>query len=443
MTFVKSMIITSVIGFSVLMVTMFIGIKYYVDKNSTSSNVQTQTLVDKEEQPKVEYSSNMLALVRKITEDNLIAFDIEKGQVIDKNITVATKVSDGYGAAIPLASIQPGDIVEVTFQQDKQKILCINKTSRSWIKPDISGIVVDPINSKLTIGKKVYNFTRDAMIFKENGRTISPSFVGEYDILELQGVEDTVWSIEVLKSAASIELIDLPKTEGMLEIDRTRMIPLHKITEPISITPGKHKILIDIEGYESIAREINVIPEERYQISLKSAKEAFTELNLIVANQEADYTVEIGDNTFKKGDKISVKQDKYTIIVKSEGYKDWQQEVKLNEKAYDLNVMLQKEEDETTSPDPDSTNGTVTNGGTNNTNNSVGATYTINISSEPAGAYVYIGGIYRGQTPYKTTLPVGDYAVLLEKDGYETYNTNIIIDNSDNQNSFLYVLTKQ
>lgn len=429
------MIITSVIGFSVLMITMFIGIKYYVEKNGTSSNIQADTLIDTQE-TKVEYSSTVLALVRKITEDNLVAFDIEKKQVLDKNITVTTKISDGYGAAIPLASIQPGDIVEVIFQPDKQKILAINKTSRSWIKPDISGVVVNSLDNKIIIGKKAYDFTADTMVFKENGRQISPSFVGEYDILQLQGVEDTVFSIEVLKSAASIELIDIKETDGMLEIDRTRMIPLHKIKEPISITAGRHKVLINMKGYESITKEINVIPEERYQISLKDVKEAFTELNLIVADQKADYTVQIGDKTFRKGEKISVKQDKYTITVRAEGYNDWQQEIELDRALYDLKIIMQKVVDETTTPSGTNTDGT-------NTNNNTNANYTINISSEPAGAYVYIGGIFKGETPYRTTLPIGDYAVSLEKDGYETYNTNIIIDNSDNQNSFLYVLTKE
>jgi len=440
-TFVISMIITSVIGFSVLMITMFIGIKYYVDKNDTISNVQADMKVDAQE-PKVEYSATVLALVEDITEDNLVALDIEKKQKIDKTITIATKISDGYGQVVPLTSIQRGDIVEVILQLDKQKILSINKTSKSWIKSDISGVIVDPQMQTVTIGKKAYSYTSDTMVFSQNSRQISPSFVGEYDILKLQGIDDSVWSIEVLKSAASIELLDIPKVEGMLEIDRTRMIPLNKITEPVSITPGKHKVLIVIKGYEPITKEINVIPEENFQISLKDAKEAFTEISLIVADQEADYTVQVGDKIFKKGEKISVKQDKYKIIVRAEGYKDWQQEIELDTEIYDLKVALQKEVEETVVPEPEDTGGTIPEDTTNNSN-VPNQSYTINISSDPSGAYVYIGGIYKGQTPYKTTLPIGDYAVSLEKDGYQNYTTNIIIDNSDNQNSFLYVLTKE
>jgi hypothetical protein len=433
-TFVKSMIITSVIGFSVLMIMMFVGIKYYVDKSGTSNSVQAASLADKQE-TKVEYSTTVLALVKQITQEKLVAFDIETKQMMYKSITVSTKVSDGYGGVIPLASIKEGDIVEVVFQTDKEKILSINKTSRSWIKPDLTGIKINTADNQVIIGKKPYKYTKDTLIFKENNRQISPTFLGEYDLLELQGVGDDIWSIKILKSASSLQILDFPTEEGMLEIDRTRMIPLKDLEEPIKLTAGKHKILITMKGYEPVTTEIELIPEENYVISLKDIKEAFTDLNVIVTNTVTDYTVQIADKTYAKGEKISLKQDKYTVLIKAEGYKDWEQELELDQTTYDLKVTLEQIIDETNVPD------TGNEGNVDNGTETSNASYTINISTDPSAAYVYIGGVYKGQTPFKTTLPVGDYTVSLEKKGYETYNTTIIIDNSDNQNSFLYHLT--
>ena len=441
--FIKSMIITSIIGFSVLMITMFIGIKYYVDKNETSHNIKQadKALIDTEE-PKVEYSNNVIALVKNIQEDRLIALDIEKEQLVDKNITTATKVSDEYGGVIPLSSVQPGDIVEVVFQPDKQNILSINKTSRSWIKKDISGVIINSTANEAVIGKETYKLTEDAFLFKEGGLSISPSFIGEYDIVQVQGIENTIWSIKVLKSGASIELLDIPSEEGLLEIDRTRMIPLKEVIGPVGITSGKHKILVNIKGYEELVKEVTLTPEENYQISLKGMKEAFTELKLGVANVGIDYTVQVGDKLFQKGQKISVKQGKYKVAVKAEGYEDWVQELEFDTPIYDLNVMLQKEAEETTEPDTtDTTNPSGETANNDNTSNASNGSYTVNISTDPSGAHVYFGGVYKGETPFKATLPIGDYAVSLEKDGFQTYNTTIIIDNSDNQNSFLYVLT--
>lgn len=457
------MIITSIIGFSVLMVTMFAGIKYFVDKNGTSMNIKQVSAPAALQEPKVEYSSNFIALVRSVTDDELIAFDIEKNQEMNKKITVTTKVSDGYGGAIPLSSIEPGDIVEVIFQEEGQKVLSINKTSKSWIKSDISGVTVNAAAEKAVIGRKTYKLAKDAMLFRENGMSLGADFIGEYDVLKIQGIEDTVWSIKMQKSASSIELTDVPSGEGRLEINRTRMIPLEEVAGPISVVSGRHKIVVNIEGYKPFVQEINLMPEERLTISLKEMKEAFTELKLAVASGDAAYSVQVGDKSFIKGQKIVVRQGKYEVTIKAEGYKEWKQNLELNADTYDLNVVLQKEAEEkepsasdglnapdsttvNTSPavpvnnNPDNTAG---NSSSNNTGNAGNGSYTVNISTDPSGAYVYIGGIYKGETPFKATLPVGDYAVSLEKDGYKTYNTTVIVGSGSNQNSFLYVLTPE
>ena len=160
------MIITSVIGFGVLMVMMFIGIKYYIDKNGTSSNIQVSTRGDAPE-PKVEYSSTVLGLVKKISQDELIAFDIEKKREMTRSISSTTKISDGYGGAIPLSSIQQGDLVEIIFLPDKVGVLAINKTSRTWVKPDLSGVLVNTSNDEVIIGKKAYAFSDKTMIFND------------------------------------------------------------------------------------------------------------------------------------------------------------------------------------------------------------------------------------------------------------------------------------
>ena len=65
---------------------------------------------------------------------------------------------------------------------------------------------------------------------------------------------------------------------------------------------------------------------------------------------------------------------------------------------------------------------------------------TITVSSEPEGANVYVDGELKGVTPYMLTLDNGTYDIRLEKVGYDTYKTNIILDGSNDQSVFLYPL---
>ncbi|MCK4260650.1 MAG: PEGA domain-containing protein [Halanaerobiales bacterium] len=57
----------------------------------------------------------------------------------------------------------------------------------------------------------------------------------------------------------------------------------------------------------------------------------------------------------------------------------------------------------------------------------------LNITSEPTGADVYINGEYKGQTPLYiggvvTGLEKGEYTILFEKEGYESIEKSIIVD---------------
>lgn len=422
------MIITAVIGLSVLMIMMFIGIKYYVNKNDNSA-LKVSNEINKKE-PKVEYSSNSIALVRSLTSNELVAFDTEAKTQITRPINQSTKFSDAYGNAIPLHTIKPGDLVELVFQPDREKILAINKTSKTWEKPRLDSIKMDVTKRQIEIAKTIYQFTDDTLFFNTEGRSISANLIGEYDVLTLQGIADTVWSVKVLEQTAQIALIDLPSVEGRIEINRSRMIALKDLAGPIQITPGTHKLVIDITGYESVVQDITLDSGEYREISLKDAKEAFASLNIHVTNQIENYIIKVGDNTFNKGDVISVKQGEYQVLVEATGYKPWTRTLKLDGSNDYLTITLEQEVEQT--QQPEQTQPVQSN-----------PVYAINISTEPAGAYVYIGGVYKGQTPFTTSVPVGDYDILLEKAGYQNYYTSIIIDNSDSRNNFLYVLTPE
>lgn len=51
----------------------------------------------------------------------------------------------------------------------------------------------------------------------------------------------------------------------------------------------------------------------------------------------------------------------------------------------------------------------------------------INIYSNPSGAQVYINDKYEGNTPLTLSLLPGNYRVVLKKEGYEDYYTNIVV----------------
>lgn len=432
--FVKSIIIASSVALCVLMIIMFAGIKYYISQKSngsTSSNNTREEIATST--PQVEYTSTLLVMVKEIDEDHIFAYDIENNIGIDKTLNIATTINDAYGGAIPLESIHKGDIVEITYSDEQEKVISISKTTRSWTKTNVSGAIVSDDIKQLKIDGTVYNYNSNILVLRDGSVESNMSFIGAYDVLDIQGIDNTIWSISIKKVAATLELTDLPTKDGQLEIDIKTVIQLSDITGPISITPGTHKILVSMKGYETVIENVEIGQGEAYEYSLKDTPKAYTQIIPAVSAGDKIYTVKLAGNTYKKGDQIKVQQGDYDVVIAAEGYYTWTGKISCTKPTYSLRVNLKEIPTETEAPEESTAEEAEV--------SAAKESYTINISTDPTGAKVYLDGVYKGTTPYKVTLPVGDYSVLLEKDGYEIYTTSIIIDGSDEQNSFLYVLT--
>ena len=314
------MIIVSVLGLIILMVVMFMVIRTYTQDKSVGSYVQTEELVKKND-AKVEYSTTLLVLVEKITEDKIVGFDIENKAKVSRKITEGTRISDMYGSAIPVTQIKTGDIIEVVYQNEKEKVISIGKTSKvkSWKK--ITGVTIDHTNQQINIGGTAYPYIDDTMVFQNNGRKTNLSFVTPFDVVSIQSVDDIIWSITINEEAGSITVTDTPNTEGSLEIDRTRTFKLDELKNNIiNVIPGNHSILLQMKGYEMIKEDIVIAPGENYKISLKDAPIAYTNINPLVSSGIEEYTIKIGDKVYNKGEEIKLQQGTYEVQAEAEEY---------------------------------------------------------------------------------------------------------------------------
>lgn len=429
-----------------LMIVLFIIVQSYVSKN-TRSNTSTIIQEDSVEQT-VELSEAFIVLVEKITDDHIMGYDINNEKVFSKVINEAVKVSDAYGKVLPLGQIKAGDIIEVNYQSQKDQVISIGKSSlvHNWSK--ISGVTVDTEEKLISIGGKSYTYTDELLVVDHNGLRSSISKVGPYDIVSLQAIDDMIWSIKIEEASASLNIAQLPTSNGQIEIDNSRLIMFKDVTEPIKLVPGEHKIVIKMRGYMPITTEITVEANEVYEMILQDAEKAYTVIRPNIVSSNKDYaieecTIKVGDKTYKYGEEIKVQQDTYKIEINALNHKKRIITVYLENPTWTPTVELTaiEVEDEVVQDEAGATSSTssATTGNSEETNASADAR-TITINTDPAGANVYIDGAFKGITPYTLDLEDGTYTILLEKTGYELCSTNILVDGSDNQGSYLYQL---
>lgn len=429
--FVRNIIIVSVVGLIILMVALFATLQTFLGKQNHKIDIEEP--VQEEAMTLVEVSETRMILVSEISEEQVIGHDIKDNRIFNKKISETVRISDAYGKVLPITQIKKGDMIEVSYQEEKGHVVAISKSIQVQTYRRINGITVDKVSKQINIGGTNYAYTDHTMVIGADGEEIDIGQIGPFDSVSIQILHGTVWSMILEEMVASINMVDLPTQNGQIEIDNSRLIPFKDITEPIKLTPGSHKIIIKMEGYVTISETLTVTSGEVYEMSLADAEIAYTTIQPRITTKATDYTIKVGDKTYAKGEKIKVPQDEYLIEINAEGYEKWSRKVKLEKDIYTLNATLilikdESEEEEGQKAEEEANNE---------------ESRTIVLNTDPAGAKVYINGEYKGNTPYTTILPNGSYSVLFEKEEYMVYGTNIVLSNNDDQSNFLYVLTPQ
>lgn len=436
------MIITSVIGCMALLVILLIGIKYFIQATTPSHQSVTSTQLEHDQ---IFYITTT-GVIKEITQESITYLDLDKVENITYKIKPTTKIQDAYENSIDYENMQVGDVVEIVYQPQKQNLVCIRLSKEAFKKSHMSHLKIDRSNRTVTIGSKVYYYNGQTNIVDQMNNPINMHQISDYDVLELKGIKDDIYFIQVTEKESYLKLGQLPIYEGVLEIDRTRQIPVKEYLSIIPLTPGEHQITLQLKGYKPVVTTLTMESGTTLEYIPEDIERLEATLVVQVTNVEEDYVIKVGDSLYHRGDTIKVPTDRYVVEVSAEGFKPYQQELNLEEGVKVLQIALvplaqveeTKLEEQTQTEDQvkDQTN-TYTEE-TNETHTPID--YKINISSEPIGAMIYIDGQSKGVTPFKSTLPVGEHTIIIKKEGYKDYETNILIDHSDDQNSYLYTL---
>ena len=186
----------------------------------------------------------------------------------------------------------------------------------------------------------------------------------------------------------TVKIISKPDDAEIL-VDGKKMA--EKTPAEVSLKQGSHVIKIAKAGYTN--------SEKTIQVTRKTSQELSFSLELIPGILSINVDP-VGAKVYINGDykgasplNISLKGGKYKLKISMEGFKDYTSDI------------------------------TIASGKTKTISFSLLSSLgTLNISSTPSYASVYINSVYKGTTPLTLSLPEGSFKIVLKKDCYTDYS---------------------
>ncbi len=168
----------------------------------------------------------------------------------------STDIKDAYGKAISAGQLKCGNIVNVVYDSNTDKIESIEISKEFFEIKGVTGVNVSKTGKTLAYGKSTYSYSDYTLAFDKED-TMNISDVSPEDVITLRGIGNKVYSITLEKGHGTIKLSGYTQfLGGYIEIGDSKVL---KVVEDMSITvtEGTYRVIIS-KGDVTATRNITV-----------------------------------------------------------------------------------------------------------------------------------------------------------------------------------------
>ncbi|GHU51956.1 hypothetical protein AGMMS49975_06790 [Clostridia bacterium] len=395
-----------VIGCIVLFALMFQS--FSGSKEVTAKNLAKPTNKAAEELPAAaapaRASDAMTAVVQNLSkyEQTLTVYDITHGNNVLLKTDGTSILKNKYGEAIVFDEISVGDLVDVEYDNSHIARLFLSRDAKEF--KNVTNIVPDTINRKITIGNDVFSYTNQVVALSQ-GSVFDISSISNADVLSLKVYQNFVWCVTLEKGHGYIEFINKENlVDGTIEIDDESTTKINSTDTELTVNTdsgrlevaeGRHRVTITAANYAPMYTEVTLPRDATEVIDLSSMQLNKGLLNLKV--NRAGFTVKINGAEVDASRPIELYYGTYTVRVEKQGFLAWESTVTIDKKSNALNITLDEEV----------------------------LMCKFSVSSTPDGAEIYIDNGFIGIAPCTANIEYGNHTLTYKKSGYKSINYDI------------------
>lgn len=376
-----------------------------------------------EEEPVDIYLSGATVIIESVKEEEQ-AIDV---YVTDRNesrsftYTGATTIQDKYGSGMSMAQLNPGDIADIKYNSELERIGSITLSPDAWNHEGITRYNLDIGNGSASIGDETYGMSSNVRFFSD-GKFIDADQIIQQDVLTFRGKGSTIMSVVVNQGHGYLKLEnDQAVIGGWIEVGQTLISQI--APDMLFVVPeGTYTVRFSGTGVEE-TREVTIERNKETLLDLGDIEIPQPEKGLVTIQVTPESAqVFIDENKVDITYPVRVPIGLHQITAKASGYDTVSKYFQVD--GDNITVKLDLEEQKTVS-------------GNSVSKKEEEKTAKITINT-PVDTEVYQDNLYMGIAPVTYTKTPGTHTITLRKQGYITrsYNIEIADDDKDVTYSF-------
>lgn len=379
---------------------------------------------DGQEEPVNIYTSAAPVVVESFNEEEytVVMHLIDRNEDRTFSYNGATIIQDKYGSAMSMAQLRAGDIADITYNSELERIGSITLSGEAWSYEGVVKYNLDAGNGSATIGDETYSIDEKVRVFS-GGQPIQADQIIHQDVLTFHGKGHSIISITVDKGHGYLDLVNEEAVlGGWIEIGQTvisQIAPDMLFTVP----EGSYMVRLTGSGVDE-TREIIIERNKETILDLGDIEIPEPENGIvkfeITPNTAAVY---VDDEKIDTAYPVRLPLGLHQVTAKASGYDTLSEYFQVEGET--VTVKMELKEAATVS------------------GNNISENYNYNGDAKitieaPEGVDVYQDNLYMGIAPVTYSKTAGEHTITLRKTGYITrsYAINIADDNKDVTYSF-------
>ena len=301
------------------------------------------------------------------------------------------------GSPMTFADIRIGHILDISYESRDMEIHNINESVQAWERRSRTNVMVDMNAATITIGNESWSFNSQTLVLYQ-GRTFPIAQIRPIDSVTVSGFGDTAWFVQLDAGHGFLRLTNTDMiTNGTLMIGTHLFYALVDVTEPITLSEGTHRILVDGSNIEAFIRYADI--EQGRTVTINLADVQFRLASLIVIVNPIDADVLINGEVHDVTEPAMLEFGEHVIRVESPGFYPQEETIEITS----VNNLLQFELEEI-----------VVDG-------------QVRVHTTPPNAEVFIDQVFVGYSPITVTVQPGERHINVRLSGHSDMNYPIYV----------------